>query len=462
MDNFSQKLLAGGWIFYALVTLFALNIPFFWDSILTSTVAQWFYYHGIGNAIVPLQWDAGHPPFFQIYLMLLWKIFGKNLLVSHLALLPFLGFMVYGFILLINQLTTSKSARIFALIFYLLHPYLLTQSTLVSYDIVQIGFFQACLIGLIKNSKNWFLIGIWGLSLCSIRGQIMAITLIVVYLFFTSKSFKKNIGIYLLAIAPLMIWNIYHWVETGWMLSTPSSSWANQRTLSNTSQFVSHLIGIARCFTDYGVVSLSIVFTLSLKHLKYLISIDYIRKLILATGFPLLVLLLIMLVFSNPIGHRYFMFVHVSMILCLTAVWNQIRHQIMKIVFIVVTFTSGHFWLYPSHYSNGWDVTLRYISYERNRASFFNFIQQKGIPEHDIASAFPLFCSQEQTNLIPGKRLLDVTEIPQAVAVPYIAQSAVCNDIKELSFSHLPIDTIFGTGLTRIILYKNQIRSNED
>ncbi|MBL0080448.1 MAG: hypothetical protein IPP53_15465 [Bacteroidetes bacterium] len=91
MENFSRRLrlvlpLSFAWFIIWIIA--TANNPFFWDTVLTSKIAQYFYENGFGNLIVPIDLDAGHPPFFQIYLSILWKLFGKSLLVSHLAMLP--------------------------------------------------------------------------------------------------------------------------------------------------------------------------------------------------------------------------------------------------------------------------------------------------------------------------------------------------------------------------------------
>src|SRR5690606_34512235 len=124
-----------GWLFYALVLLFAMRLPFFWDTILTSTVADWFYQNGIGNGIAPVVWDAGHPTFFQLYLAGAWKILGQNLAVSHWIMAPFLVLMVWAYVQLLQLLVQNRKGQWMGLVLLLIHPFVLTQSMLVSYDI---------------------------------------------------------------------------------------------------------------------------------------------------------------------------------------------------------------------------------------------------------------------------------------------------------------------------------------
>ena len=179
VDQQGKLLFFAGTIFYTVSTLLALQLPFFWDTILTSTIANWFYENGVQQGIPPLVWDAGHPTFFQLYLSTCWKIFGQTLAISHLAMLPFLLFGLYAFISLCTAIISHISGRWITLLLFLLHPYLLTQSLLVSYDILQVGFFLAALLGIVRHRFSWLIVGVTGLSLLSLRGQIMGAGLVM-------------------------------------------------------------------------------------------------------------------------------------------------------------------------------------------------------------------------------------------------------------------------------------------
>ncbi len=68
---------------------FSWQHPFFWDTLLTSTITQYYYDHGFGNLILPLTMDAGHPPLFYVYVTCFYKLLGKSLFAAHLSMLPF-------------------------------------------------------------------------------------------------------------------------------------------------------------------------------------------------------------------------------------------------------------------------------------------------------------------------------------------------------------------------------------
>ena len=64
---------------------------FFWDTVqLASQHAQFFLENGFSTFLLPDEMDSGHPPTFGFYLALVWRVFGKTLSISHLAMLPFL------------------------------------------------------------------------------------------------------------------------------------------------------------------------------------------------------------------------------------------------------------------------------------------------------------------------------------------------------------------------------------
>ncbi|HUH74460.1 MAG TPA: hypothetical protein VLZ75_08620 [Chitinophagales bacterium] len=455
-DPTSKKLLAIGIIFYLIVTLCSSNIPFFWDSILTASVAQWFYNNGIQQGIAPIIWDAGHPTLFQIYLSFTWKIFGKSLMVSHFSMLPFLGLMMVCFVYLMQKVTLSIPARIFGLLFFLLHPYILTQSTLVSYDIVQIGFLLLAIIGILEHKKLLLVFGLWGLSTCSIRGQMIAMICLFVYVILNIKNWKAYLPIIILSIAPIITWHAYHYSVTGWMISTPSSTWESQRNIANIQQISSNIIGIIRGFVDYGVIALSIMFFFILLAFRKSQWNQIERNLLVILFFVFVGLCGSMIFFSNPIGHRYFMILHVVMILLVISRLERIKNYRIFSSLVLLAFITGHFWLYPNVRSNGWDVTLQYISYEKNRIQFWEYLKENNISTNEIQSAFPLFCSLEQTNLETGERLLDISE---SLTIPanYIAFSTVCNDMKEFLFiekdSSFHLVRKFGKGKTAISLY---------
>ena len=87
LKNYNIYLLAI--VLAVLINIFSWHLPFFWDTILTSTITQHFFEHGFQNLMVPAEFDAGHPPLFYMYVSCCYLILGKNLMATHLSMLPF-------------------------------------------------------------------------------------------------------------------------------------------------------------------------------------------------------------------------------------------------------------------------------------------------------------------------------------------------------------------------------------
>jgi hypothetical protein len=70
----------------------------FWDTVqLAGKHGLFFYENNFLSFVLPNEIDSGHIPFFGFYLAIIWKIFGKSLVVSHFAMLPFMLALAYYF-----------------------------------------------------------------------------------------------------------------------------------------------------------------------------------------------------------------------------------------------------------------------------------------------------------------------------------------------------------------------------
>ena len=89
--------LLGAIVFFILLTACCNAIPFFWDGTFFSALSLHFYHNGFNGLIAPQPLDTGGFPLFSIYLTCIWKIFGKTISVSHLAMLPLLIAIVFEY-----------------------------------------------------------------------------------------------------------------------------------------------------------------------------------------------------------------------------------------------------------------------------------------------------------------------------------------------------------------------------
>ena len=127
--------------------------PFFWDTVqLASRQAQWYYDQNFHYLLLPDVIDSGHPSGFGMYLALCWKLFGQNLLVSHAAMLPWLGLLLAGLFRL-GRIVEQPWGKFLPLL-VVLDPVVLGQCSLVSPDVVLMALFIWGLVSIFDCRAN--------------------------------------------------------------------------------------------------------------------------------------------------------------------------------------------------------------------------------------------------------------------------------------------------------------------
>lgn len=152
--------------------------PFFWDAVLYSKMASWYLETGFTQLMLPKVWDPGHPPFFGIYIALTWKVFGRSLLVAHLAMVPMLLTIVVQFQRLASR-WLSKTGCYWAMTLLFCEPTFLAQMGMLSPDIAILAFYLLA-INALMDGKRWLAaIAMVLLGSVSVRGMTMVPTLII-------------------------------------------------------------------------------------------------------------------------------------------------------------------------------------------------------------------------------------------------------------------------------------------
>lgn len=433
------------------------HLPFFWDTILTSTITQYFFEHGFHNFITPAEFDAGHPPLFYVYVTCFYHIFGKSLFAAHLSILPFTILGIVSFISLLQHFSFTKQQQFFGVLFFFSIPAVITQNTLVSYDAVLLSLYLAALAAYFKKHKLVFILLVLAMVSITLRGIFCVVSLSATVFFIENKDFKKwfkwNLS-FVPAIVIISTWYIYHYTQTGWLFATKSAGWSEQRGFVDALGLFKNGISIARCFFDLGI------FALSFFSLLYLLKIKKTDKYILLCLIPALVFSISFLPFTNPINHRYYLIVYVLMIPVVVQFLSE-KKLVFSILTIVVLWL-GNLQIYPVPISNGWDCTLTHLSYFKNRekAMFLLEYHSKFINK-SIGSVFPMNASMYQTNMI--KDLDDSVKIfnvngSTIDSMDYVLFSNVGNDFSDEQIHELrkwKIVTEIQKGLVYIILYQN-------
>jgi len=389
-----------------ILSLLILNIQnsFFWDTVqLGSKHASYFYSTKYSSLLLPDNIDSGHIPAFGIYISLIWNFFERNLLVSHLAIVPFALGIVFQLYKLIKKIAPKKFWG-FILVLTLLDPTLLSQMTLISPDVLLIFFFLLSINSVLDNKRFILSISIIFLFLVSMRGMMVAVCILILDLYLNilfSKNLKdllirllKRSVIYFPALFIFIFFSTYHYLEKGWVGFHSDSPWAESFEVVNVKTIFFNIGILGWRLIDFGRLGIWIVFgVLFLRYKKELLNDKKARLLIFFFITVLIMLSANMLWAKNLIGHRYLIPVYLSFsILCSYLLFMPIINKKLRIVlsiFWIAIIFSGNFWVYPNKVAQGWDSTLAHLPYYNLRTKAIDYLKNEKIPVIEVASFFP-------------------------------------------------------------------------
>lgn len=378
------------------------NNAFFWDTVhYGSKQASFFWYSGFTKQLVPDDIDSGYVPTFGMALALVWKIFGRTLAVSHLAMLSFAIGIVYQLYKACSKFIASEYTGI-ALLLIVIDPSLMSQMTLVSPDVPLVFFFLLGTNTVLENRKWWVALCILALFLISMRGVMVSFCLLLLDLHcnisFKEKAFllKKLLRRSLLYLPGLLFVSLYqidHYVRKGWILTHKDSPWAGGMEVVDAKRLFFNAGLIGWHILDYGKVGIWLVFLILVFKLgKNLVNQDT-RLLIFLSACLLLFVHIDMIWASNLLSHRYFIpFTLVFSLLCAAVLFSgKIRPKLRNglAAIWIVAIISGNFWVYPEKISQGWDATLAHLPYYGLRKQAIAYIEKEKIPVADVQSFFP-------------------------------------------------------------------------
>lgn len=404
-----------GWV------LFCSQFPFFWDNILNSKLAHWYLETDFSRLIPPEEMDAGHPPFFNIYLAGWWAIFGKSLLVAHLSMIPFLLGILWQWQKLCQRYLSSKMVN-WGLLILVLQPTVLAQSSMVSPDIALICFFLMALNAELEKKQGLLALATIGMMLVTFRGILMIPSVFLVG-FLLEKGWKNWKGslwrvLWYLPVALITLaWLLYHWKVQGWLLSPPAETYGAHREMVGIGGLLRNLGIIGWRFLDYGMVFvwlfMGVAVLLRFKRLK---ADPRFKELFLLFFVVTAWLTLLLIPFSNPIGHRYFAahFLLFSLLALRTIdlLETSWRRRVVPIA-LGIGLLGGHFWVYPDKIAQGWDSNLAHWAYFQLEQQY-NYSTTEKL-EGLTCSDFPLLGSSKYRYVVDKysfDRYHSISEIP--------------------------------------------------
>jgi len=398
----SKFVLGGAIVFFILLTVLSFRIPFFWDNV--SVIAEagtHIFNNHLSSIILPENLDAGHVPLIALYFAVMWTLFGKSLIVSHLIMLPFVIGLIWEFYKLSKQFLSEEFIKI-SLLFLLLEPVFCTQTILMGYDVILAYFFFASINCLQKNQRIRLLIMLSFLAMINLRGIPLTLAVFLIHFFVyrdvSKRSFlKQNIFLYFLPIAIAGSWLIFHYNIKGWFIIAPSRE--VQRQINSTAMLIRQTLYIGWKLADYGKIFFWIFIILS--SVKFYKTDVQIRKILLILFMPIICLSVSMIPFSNPVGHKYFLTVYLFLpiamayhIKLLKSSWRAIT----IVLFCIISFF-GNFIMYPERFGNGWDTSLKVLSYFPLKEKMDGYITENKIESKEIGASFPMFGDERYSKL---------------------------------------------------------------
>ncbi len=388
---------------YVLLTYFCRSNIFFGDIVqFASRHPHFFLANHFQTIYLPNYLDSGHPPLFGIYIAFAWLLFGKSLLVSHVAMLPFLLLIAYQVPQLLSR-WLSGYVLLFSSLLVFLEPTLLAQATLVSPDIVLMAIFITG-INLYLNKKYKILaLVLIPLGLISLRGMMVlfaSFCAIILNNTLTQKKFNLHYFftitlVFLPSVVIAATWLWLHYEHTGWIGFHSDSPWASSFQQVSFAQMLKNALLFIWRLLDFGRITVWLIALYILSKLKFAEQSNL--KFITSIVAFVFVFAANTLFADGLVGHRYFLPIY---FLTLVFVLKNIpivfpKKNMSAYILIFISFLIGGTFVYPSKIAMGWDATPAHLPYYSLRKDAINFLNNNNISLQTVACGFPNLDTRE-------------------------------------------------------------------
>lgn len=412
------------------------NDFFFWDTVqLSSKQAHFFYEQEAFSLLLPEQIDSGHFPFMGMYLSVWWKILGKSLFVSHLAILPWVITLALA-VSSIVSLYIPHPYRPLSVVIILADPTLLAQISLVSPDVILMAALGVAIISYLKKQPYLLTVSMLILSLISLRGLLLTAALMTsMILWSIVRKEKEKVSSYIIIFLPAVLVNIafllYHYMAKDWVGFHADSPWSPSFQKVSMEGFIKNSFLFGWRMIDFGRAGI-VLFTVFfiLKNPK-----QQIQK----AGWPghiflfaSVILFFITTGYQSLTAHRYYLplYFFVSLLFCIFLFHSALTGKIkMAFSLVVVTMLiSGHFWVYPAGVAQGWDSSFAHRPIFGLVPNAAHFLMQHKIPKKDAGTFFPF--TAEDKYIFLRESTASFASAAET-KTPYLFLSNVMNDIPD-------------------------------
>jgi hypothetical protein len=445
IERADLRILLPAWGLMLVWNIVAWRFPFFWDNILNAKIAHWYLDTGFAHLFVPEGLDAGHPPFFSLYLAGVWALAGKSLAVAHMAMLPFLlGAQTLYFRLAKRFLPAA--ARPWAMAVLFLEPALLAQGAQVTPDYALFCFFLLGLVGVVEGRRTWLLLGMVGMGMASFRGILMCSSLALADLAWAWLQGARRIEWrrlwpYLVMAALVLLWLVGHRQAVGWMFTPPEATYGGHRKWAGLSGLAKNLGILVWRLIDHGRVLLWLLPLVLTWRMWRRGGLALESKALLAFALaPVLSIGLLFVLFTNPIGHRYFIAVYALLGLALLGLLWQIDHRRWRqglALLVGLSLVGGHFWVYPDQIAKGWDASLAHLPYHPLRKEAAAWLAAQGIARHDVCTDFPALAAEMHLDPAASDSTAFRSKEAGLQGCPYVLYTNVTNGFSDAELAAL-------------------------
>ncbi|MBK5284531.1 MAG: hypothetical protein JJE25_03950, partial [Bacteroidia bacterium] len=197
-----------------------------------------------------------------------------------------------------------------------------------------------------------------------------------------------------------------HYIKTGWVFISTSPDYAHHRELVPFSMIIRQSIYIIWYIVDFGRAFLWLFITAGFLYLLFIkkkTSDILTKRIIIISICSVMIHVISLSPFSNPIAHRYFLNVILFAPILFCWVLQEFNFK-NKIFYAVATFTcigliTGNFWIYGGGFSNGWDSSLKTLPYFKLKNEMQSFVEENKINPEEIGTKFPLYQNINYTDL---------------------------------------------------------------
>jgi hypothetical protein len=386
-------------VFFSVIAIvgviFTNNIPFFWDNITISEIASYYYANSLAIVKLPARIDYGVFTLYGYYLAVIWTIFGKSLLVAHIAFLPVIVGVLYEIKRIsLRFLRPGYLILVYGFVFF--DPALLTQALIMGYDMFMLYFMLLAIRTLIEKKYLWYSLSLVILSVISLRAVLFIFCLLLFHVLFAFREKEKlkfsQLIPYLPVAVVLSLWMAWHLHTTGWIFISNANS--PYRSWNSLPMMLRHVGFMVWKLIDSGRIGIwMFCFLMVFLKQQWLKTEKNAVRLIALLLIPLLIYGLVLALISNPIGHKYFLLTFVMLSLLTVYFIQQIislkKRLIISLTLLLLLF-AGNFLMYPQKFGNAWDTSLKVLPYFRAERKVKDFIKTRNIDPKEVYTDFPL------------------------------------------------------------------------